>query len=198
MEQDDLVRCRVFQHRLCHLGGVQLLPVPGVDGPLDHGHADQRLVRRVHGAVGRAEPVVLSAQQGLQRRLGLAHLLPDGLLRDPQQPHVVPGMAADLVALRLHPLHQVLVALDLLSDQKKRGPGAPLRKAVQQALRGLPPGAVVKGDGDPPLRRDRRLPVRPLRRRLTRRAARQHGQQQAAGQQASSSHRALTSSFIRR
>ena len=197
MEQDDLIGGGIFQDRRFHLCRVPLFPVPGVDGPLDHGHLDQIPVRRVHGAVGRAEPIGSPSQQRFQRLLRAAHLLLQCLPGDSLKPHMVPGVAAHLVALCLHPPDQVLIALDLPADQEKGGAGAPLLQAVQQPLRSIPAGAVVKGDGDQLVRREQG--VRPsFRHRAARRAAGQQCQGQAQKKQASSPHRAHTSSFMQR
>ena len=56
-------------------------------------------------------------------------------------------MVADLMALRFHSLQQVLVAGDLLADDKKGGGYASFQQSVQQDAGGIPPGAVVKGEG---------------------------------------------------
>lgn len=53
MEQDDLIGGRIFQDRRLHLGCIELFPVPGIDGPLYHGHLQQLPVRRIHGPVWR-------------------------------------------------------------------------------------------------------------------------------------------------
>ena len=59
---------------------------------------------------------------------------------------MVVGVDADLVALRVHPLHQVLHAVGHPpSHQEKGGLHPPLRQAVQQRGGGGAPGSVVKG-----------------------------------------------------
>ena len=61
--------------------------------------------------------------------------------------HMVIGVDADLVALRVHPLHQVLHAVGHPpSHQEKGGLHPPLRQAVQQRGGGGAPGSVVKGE----------------------------------------------------
>ena len=176
-------------------GGVQLLPVPGIDGPLDHRRPDQGPVRLVHGAVRRSEPVVSRPQQRLQRLLCAPHLLPERVLGNIQEPHMVPGVAAHLMTLRGHPFHQILAAGDLTPDEKEGRPGPPVPEAVQQPLRGVSPGAVVKGDGDELLRRDLRRAIR-RRRRAGRRAARCQRQAQAEDRQPFSPHIPRTSLFL--
>jgi hypothetical protein len=70
-------------------------------------------------------------------------------------------VVADLVPLLRHPSHQAGVILHLPADEEERGFGPPFFQAVQQALRGAPPGAVVKGQGHILLsRRDLRSAVR--------------------------------------
>jgi len=58
---------------------------------------------------------------------------------------MVPGVQANLMAFIRHPADGVLVVGHLLSHQEKGGLDPPLGQAVQQGLRGLGPGAVVKG-----------------------------------------------------
>ena len=57
------------------------------------------------------------------------------------------GVVTDLMALRLHPFQQILIAGDLLPDYKKSGGYPPLQEAVQKKAGGIPPGTVVKGEG---------------------------------------------------
>ena len=57
------------------------------------------------------------------------------------------SVVPDLMALLRHAQQQVLIAGNLLADHKKGGVGAPLQKTVQQGGGGVPPGAVVKGQG---------------------------------------------------
>ena len=87
-------------------------------------------------------------QDVFQKLAGLVHL---GVKIGPVQAgqlHMVVGVYADLVALGVHTAHQVLVAHDLLPDQKEGGLHPPLGQAVQQLGGGGAAGAVVKGQGD--------------------------------------------------
>ena len=131
MEQDDLIGGRIFQDRRLHLGCIELFPVPGIDGPLYHGHLQQLPVRRIHGPVWRAEPIWPPSQQRFQRLLCTAYLPLQRLPGDPLKPYMVPGVAAHLMALCLHPPDQVLIAFDLLANQEKGGACPPLLQAVQ-------------------------------------------------------------------
>ena len=110
---------------------------------------------------------------------------------------MVPGVAAHLMALCLHPPDQVLIAFDLLANQEKGGACPSLLQAVQQPLGSIPAWAVVKCNGDQLVRRE--LGICPsLRHRAARRAAGQQCQGKAQKKQATSPHRAHTSSFMQR
>ena len=62
---------------------------------------------------------------------------------------MVVGMDADLMALRVHPLEQILVILGHLLSDEKEGRLHPARgQAVQQGGGGGATGAVVKGEGN--------------------------------------------------
>ncbi len=63
----------------------------------------------------------------------------------PLQPHMIPCMISDLVALLRHSAYQILIPRQLFPHQKKRSAGPPLPQSVQKAGCRTPPGAVVKG-----------------------------------------------------
>ena len=148
MEQDDAVGLYIPQDRLYHLRRVPALPVPGVHRPFDHGHRDLFLRSRRNESVGRAQPIRAGAQQICQKGICLPHFLPNGIRRGVIQPHMAPGVVADLVALRLHSLHQLRICFRFFPYQKKSGAGAPLPQAIQQAAGRSLPGAVIKCQGD--------------------------------------------------
>ena len=121
---------------------------------------------------------LLRAHHRLDGLLGFAQLGRNLLPGHPLQGHMVPGVQANLMALIRHPPDGVLVVGHLLSHQEKGGLDPPLGQAVQQGLRGLGPGAVVKGQGQISLGRQsrRRLSGRQSRHVRQRDKPRRHRQ----------------------
>ena len=182
MHQDDVSVLRLLGNGLDNPLHILVLPVLGVHRPADNGRLGPLLQGLIHKAVGRPEHQLLRAHHRLDGLLGFAQLGRNLLPGHPLQGHMVPGVQANLMALIRHPADGVLVVGHLLSHQEKGGLDPPLGQAVQQGLRGLGPGAVVKGQGQISLGRQSRRRLSGRQGRHVRQRDKPRGHRQTKGQ----------------